>query len=378
MSRHSDPTLCVVLPDQAIRYRGHWYMDARTVTGLVQHFQDWDAPVVVVAEPADADAVPGPTWAQVAGLGPQCRFVTSREPGRVIAEESPDLWTALLMPRYLPLLEARLPGRCVLNAENDLANRLRYSLEGVRSPLRRARIAAGARRHERGLRRAVRRSDGLQCNGGAAFAAYGGLQPRSMMFYDSRVFRESRAQGPRPLTGTLSLAFSGRLIQQKGFADALAAFAEARRRGLDAVLHVFGDGDLRGMLPDDDPRVEYHGLVSYEPDWVRFMTEKVDALLIPHRQGDPSCTYLEGMGCALPFVSYDNDTAQHLVTVSQAGWTAPLGDVRGLAEHLLRLQDDPGVLVAAQKAALAFAAQHTFEAECARRAAHLRSCGQDR
>jgi len=377
VSRRSDPTLCVVLPDRAIRYRDHWYMDAKTVTGLVQQFQDWDAPVVLVAEPADADAVPGPTWAQVAGLGSQCRLVTSRDPGRVIAEESPELWTALLMPRYLPLLETRLPGRRVLYAENDLANRLRYSLEGVGSPLRRARIAAGAWSRERGLRRAVRRSAGLQCNGGAAFAAYGTLQPRSMMFYDSRVFRESLAQGPRPLTGTLSLAFSGRLVQQKGFADALAAFAEARRRGLDAVLHVFGDGDLRGMIPDNDPHIEYHGLVSYEPDWVRFMTEEVDALLIPHRQGDPSCTYLEGMGCALPFLSYDNDTARHLVKVAQAGWTAPLGDVRGLAERLLRLQDDPGTLVAAQNAALAFATQHTFETEYARRVSHLRSCGQD-
>ena len=378
MSRRSDPTLSVVLPDRVIRYRDHWYMDAKTVAGLAQQFQGWDAPVVFVAEPDDADAVPGPTWTQVTGLGPQCRLVASRDPGRVIAEESPDLWTALLAPRYLPLLEARLPGHCVPYAEYDLRNRLRYSLEGVGSPLRRARISAGAWSRELRLRRAVRRSAGLQCNGGVAFAAYGALQPRSMMFYDSRVFRESLAQRPRPRSGTLNLAFSGRLIPQKGFADALAAFTEARRRGLDAVLHVFGDGDQRGMIPDDDPHVEYHGLVSYEQDWVPFMTEKVDALLIPHRQGDPSCTYLEGMGCALPFVSYDNDTARHLVTVSHAGWTAPLGDVRGLAERLLRLQDEPGALAAAQDAALAFARQHTFETEYARRAEHLRSCGRGR
>ncbi|MDY3677842.1 MAG: glycosyltransferase family 4 protein [Actinomyces urogenitalis] len=236
------------------------------------------------------------------------------------------------------------------------------------------RIRLGLLRRERALKRAVRHAAGIQCNGRVAYDAYSSLNDHSLLFFDSRVAESTIPKQTRPLHSTLQLAFSGRLIPQKGVLDAVEAFSLARRRGLHADLHIFGDGELANRIPRADPNIIVHGLVPYRPDWVDFMSSEIDALLIPHRQGDPSCTYIEGMGCGLPFISYANDSATHMAKQSSAGWTVPVGDTEALAQLLLNVGRDHERILAAKHAALTFARQYSFERVSAMRAAHLRTC----
>nr|WP_300339513.1 glycosyltransferase [Actinomyces sp.] len=300
--------------------------------------------------------------------------MTTQDIARAITQIGSEIWTVLLSPSTLPLLEAELPGRSVPYAEFDLHNRVLTSTIGATSRFDSLRIRLGLLRRERALRNAVRHAAGIQCNGRVAYDAYGHLNPHSLLFFDSRVAESTIPEQPAPMHSTLQLAFSGRLIPQKGVLDAIEAFSLARHQGLNASLHVFGSGKLGDQIPHDDPGIVIHGSVPYRPDWVSFMSTEIDALLIPHRQGDPSCTYIEGMGCGLPFISYTNDTASDLAAKSSAGWTAPLGDTEALARLLLDLQRAPERVMKAKYAALAFARQHSFERESAMRAAHLRAC----
>src|SRR6185295_6181346 len=167
-----------------------------------------------------------------------------------------------------------------------------------------------------------RRAAGLQCNGTPAFDAYGPLNARSLLFFDSRVSsdllvdrdalqaRLAGLQGPRR---PLRLVFSGRLIRIKG-ADHLPRVAAALKSlGVPFTLDICGAGDLQEPIAreirdrDLGKEVVLRGLLDFYRELLPFVKTQADLFVCCHRQGDPSCTYHETLSCGVPIVGYGNE-----------------------------------------------------------------------
>ena len=83
---------------------------------------------------------------------------------------------------------------------------------------------------------------------------------------------------------TLNIGFVGRLSFEKG-PDIFCRLAENMQQDLDIKFHIFGDGPLKGEVPNLH-NLQYHGLVERNDIW-----SKIDVLLI--------CSREEGLPMAL-------------------------------------------------------------------------------
>jgi glycosyltransferase involved in cell wall biosynthesis len=99
--------------------------------------------------------------------------------------------------------------------------------------------------------------------------------------------------------------------------------------------------------------------------------DTVDLFVCCHRQGDPSCTYLETLSAGVPIVGYANEAFEGLVRLGKFGWTVPMNDPARLADEIARLDRSRAELGSAARAAIEFARQHSFEATFQRRVDHL-------
>jgi hypothetical protein len=104
-----------------------------------------------------------------------------------------------------------------------------------------------------------------------------------------------------------------------------------------------------------------------------FAQEHADIYLSCHRQSDPSCTYIENMGCGLSVAGYANNMWSSLCDASGAGWAVPLGNAEALADSIAASSEDRNRLAACSDAARNFAGKHSFEREFRRRVDHLRA-----
>ena len=103
----------------------------------------------------------------------------------------------------------------------------------------------------------------------------------------------------------------------------------------------------------------------------RVLVTQADVFIGCHRQADPSCTYVEVMGCGVAVASYDNRMWERLNGESQAGWGVPLGQSKALADRIADLARDPAAITSARRNAWAFSRAHGFLPEFRRRMEHL-------
>lgn len=288
-------------------------------------------------------------------------------------------WPALARAAGVPV---------VYTSEYSLRTRLQIVRAETANPLLRARRSLWNRRLERRYLAAVRDAAGIQCNGTPTFDAYRNASPRPLLFFDTRVTRDMLLTPDRLdarlahlRTGApLRLAFSGRLAPMKG-ADHLPRLAAAlARRGVDFTLDICGSGPLeaamRAAVERDglSPRVRFRGVLDFASQLVPFIASAVDLFVCCHRQGDPSCTYLETMSCGVPIVGYDNEAFVGVQRASRSGWTTPMDDPDALADSIARLASRRDEIAEHARLALEFATQHTFERTMDARVAHLLEC----
>ncbi len=160
----------------------------------------------------------------------------------------------------------------------------------------------------------------------------------------------------------LRLAFSGRLIRMKG-ADHLPLVArELKRRQVPFELTICGDGALADGLRQQirsfglEDCVRMRGVLDFANELMPFVKQEVDAFVCCHRQGDPSCTYIETMSCGVPVVGYENEALAGLLRRVPAGVGVPMDDVSSLANALARLHADrPSLATMSRRAGLCFA-----------------------
>lgn len=239
-------------------------------------------------------------------------------------------------------------------------------------------------RQEKKMRIALSRANAIQANGWPAFNDYSQKDRNDLVYLDSRITREvmvGEFDLERRLVGLadgapLRLAFSGRLISAKG-ADALIALAiELRSLGVPFQMDIFGAGALSDGMSLEiaksklDEQVRMHGAVDFRTALMPHIRDKVDIFVCCHRQGDPSCTYIETYGCGVPIAGFANEAHQALLANADVGWQVPVDDVRGLAALIRRLDTQRDEIAAKSRRALALAEEHMFDVTFARRMSH--------
>jgi glycosyltransferase involved in cell wall biosynthesis len=147
------------------------------------------------------------------------------------------------------------------------------------------------------------------------------------------------------------LLWVGRMVPVKGLEILLEACKHLRKRSLDVLLCLVGDGPQRAMLEAEvarlglSDRIRFVGAVSHEqlPAWYQSANLTV---LSSHSEGVPN-VLRESLACGIPYVAtrvggvaeLSNDPANRLV---------PPGDAIALATAIEQAIDDRRPLCAAQ------------------------------
>ncbi|WP_323040299.1 glycosyltransferase [Gemmobacter sp.] len=380
--------LLILATAPVLEHAGMLRLDVKFVEGMRAHCAHWPGPVRCILR-RGADGIPFGASYQPADLGFELRIL---DPGQPVGPEdmagiatifaaADDADTLALVP-----LARDHGASLVYSLEYTLDTRLRIVwLDQGRSLPRKLWSMLWNLRQEYRRRRALRSADGVQANGYPALDAYAGLNRNTMMYIDGRMTPalmatpdEMAARTARLMSGApLRLIHSGRLEPMKGAQDLLPVMAELRRIGVAATLDIYGAGRLRdsiaGGLADFDGQVRLHDPVDFESALVPASRTGADIFLSCHRQSDPSCTYIEAMGCGLAVAGYDNRMWARLAADSGAGLVAPMGNATALAARIAAWDKDRKALASACRIGLQFAADHDFPGEFKARMDHLLS-----
>lgn len=381
----------VVLPSLGAQRSsdGSIRLTGKFVSGLEMTADHWDGPVEVLIQEDDA-AHSGnldDVWVRQEDLPFQVTIAgfQSAEARAVIARAAVVQGGADHNLNHMPAWCAELGARYVMVSEYTLRTRWQIIDAEKMNPLVAWRRKVWAWRQERANQAAVKASAGVQCNGTPTFDAYRPLNERAMLYFDSRVTPDMLPAAPRlarraaPWTSgdPLRLAFSGRLNRMKG-ADHLPLVARALRdRQVPFTMDIYGDGPLVAELEKTiaqhalEDVVRLHGVLDFATELMPTVRDAVDVFVCCHRQGDPSCTYLETMACGVPIVGYANEAFEGLMQRCPAGESVPMNDWSAMAAAIERLAREPRRLTDMAECGLAFAREHTFEREFQRRIEHM-------
>lgn len=366
--------LCVISPGRlAVDPDGRVQVDPKTASGMQRYAASWPGAVHLVARRGPLDARSQPFEWPLPGALPFDVSIVD-DVTAAVRRIAPSVTLAPLEPDNVDVLAG--PGRCVLVCDYPL--RVRWDNARLDPGLGtgdRLRTAAGLTRRALSVRRMIRRADGLQCNGPDTFAAYSRWSRNPLLYFDTRVTSAEvvLARAATPTAGDrLRLAFSGRWIEQKGVLDAVAVVERLHADGVPVHLTLLGGGPLDATLrARRHPAVTVRGRLDFAGEWVPFVRDEVDVMLLPHPQGDSASTFLESMGCGTPVAGYANRYWRALHARSGGGWTSPPGRRDLLASLVTSLAGRRDEVSARRAAGVEFASAHTFEREFARRVEHL-------
>ena len=148
----------------------------------------------------------------------------------------------------------------------------------------------------------------------------------------------------------LRVAVISRMLWSKGVDLAVAAVREARRRGADVTLALYGDPDpdnpkaLPASLLDEwsaEAGIEWHGRTEDVAGvWAR---HHLCCLASRGGEGLPR-TLLEAAACGRPMITSDVPGCRHFVRHGKDGLVVPADDPQALAEAILAFHRDPASL----------------------------------
>ena len=380
------PRLAMFAPAPVIEAGDVLRLDAKFVEGMLLHAAQWPGPLRCYLWRGSTE-IPFGTEMRADDLGFELVLLN---PGEMPAAQHLDGVDMILASaddtRTLSLVPAaRSAGaRIVYSIEYTLGTRLAIQRIEGRSPLRQLRGTVWHLQHEARRRRAFRQADGLQINGYPAEDAYAAMNPASLVYLDGRMTADMMAS-PENMEARLAhlrsgaplrLIHSGRLEAMKGAGDLLPVMQALHKAGIEATLDIYGTGSMRQLIADGlgafGGVVRLHDPVSFRDVLVQVNRTQADIFLSCHPQSDPSCSYIEAMGGGLCVAGYGNQMWRRMAAASGGGVVAALGDPAALAGQIAHLHRDRGALILHAERGLAFARQHDFATEFARRMAHLR------
>lgn len=355
--------------------RGRYALDSKALSAVRTYSTLWSGAVTIATKGvATGAATPndGLVW-----------FYPDEEAFDVFVDENyplglrarrPDVLMALHTFAHQELVDLELP--VVLICENDLMNRqsLMAAING--GLLSRIRSSIGLARRELTMKRMVKKAAGIQCNGFAAWNSYSQLNHEPMTFHDHRIYSKDidMAIHAKAWDGSvpLRLGFSGRLHPIKGPEYVIQLATKLALTHPEISLHIMGSGgveaELRRVAP---PNVVFEGYLDFETQWKDIVRERIDLMVLPHVQGDPSCTYFESLGCGAPILGFRNSTLTPLVEQTGAGWAVKRRDVGAMVKVVDGLVANPVLLHEARRKGLAFMQANSYESVSCERIRHL-------
>ncbi len=178
------------------------------------------------------------------------------------------------------------------------------------------------------------------------------------------------AGGDRPAE-RVRIAWAGRVAEEKGLDDLLAALARLDEAGLPATLDVVGDGPARPALEAAAARlgvadrVRWHGYVGDRAAYLDAL-RGADLFALPsHAEGVPKVV-IEAMAAGLPVVATRVGAVGAVLDGGVRGRLVPPGDPDALAGAIADLAADPLARATLRQRGLDYAAAHTAEAQAER------------
>lgn len=383
------PKLLLLPPAPVIRMNGDRIrLDKKFVEGMSETCASWPGPVDCILRegassiPFGAEFEPSDLPFGLTVIGAAEMILPAVLKDYDIVQASADTHFDLGLGKRTP----ESPARRVFVIEYTLATRLEIlKLDRGVSLIRKARRAIWLFQQEMRRRRALTSADAIQVNGYPAYDSYRRLNANTLLYLDNRM-RAEMLSNPAEIAARkdairagapIRLINSGRLEPMKGAQDLLPVARALAALGVNFTLDIYGAGSLESEIRAGiqsfglQDKVRLHQPVDFESELVPISRQNADLFLSCHRQSDPSCTYLEAMGCGLPVAGYANQMLSRLVETSRAGWTAPLADVDALAAVIADVASQPDMLQSTSENALAFARQHDFASEFDLRHQHM-------
>jgi glycosyltransferase involved in cell wall biosynthesis len=229
-------------------------------------------------------------------------------------------------------------------------------------------------------------SDGIQSNGLAAYYNYQKYSKSPMYYFDTRVPHDSLISNEELInrlnylshSNAIRLAFSGRLIDMKGANDLIKVAILLEANGVDFILDIYGAGDQEDSMKNKidqkslGEKVKMRGAVDFNNELLPSIKKSVDLFIMLHKQGDPSCTYLETLACGVPIVGYSNESFSGLMDAKDIGWLIDIDDTNGVASTIERLSNNRKEIHFKSLDALEFSQNHDMESTFINRIQHLK------
>jgi glycosyltransferase involved in cell wall biosynthesis len=178
-----------------------------------------------------------------------------------------------------------------------------------------------------------------------------------------------------PRAGEPTFLYVGRLKRYKGVEIALRALALARQARPDLVLQIAGGGDDRARL---ERLARTLGLgvaarfLGFVPDAdKRRLLRRAWAVVLASPKEGWGMSNVEAAACGTPALASDSPGLRESVRHGDTGFLVPHGDTGALAERMLALAADPGLVARLGRGARAFAEQFSWERAARATEAHL-------
>lgn len=255
--------------------------------------------------------------------------------------------------------------------------RLDVQLVGVNGLLKRSRIIAGHTRRTILNRYKIRGASGMQCNGYASYNYYKNLHPKAHLFFDHRVTQQNLIDSEKTVKNTLDvlrLGFSGRLQELKGVHLFEPLLDELDKRNVKYTLDIMGVGvEEKKLEAQLSNRARFHGFMKFDDEWLPFVRDNIDLMVLPHIQGDSSSTYFESLGAGVPLIGFQNDSLTPLVAESAAALAVPMKDVSALAGAIDNISQNSNSLEDLRVNAFTYMSDKSYELMMDKRVEHLLS-----
>lgn len=182
---------------------------------------------------------------------------------------------------------------------------------------------------------------------------------RSSVIYNA-VEELSPLPGPPP-AGAPRLLCVGRLIEEKGFDLAVAAFAVIHAAHAGVELTVAGDGPARPRLEEQARALGVADAVTFtgwiEPSAVPALIQASTIVLMPSRTEGLPLVSLQTAQMARPLIAAQVGGLPEVVLDGRTGLLVAPDDVQALAAAITRLLDAPALAARMGRAALSHVAQ---------------------
>ena len=257
-----------VLPELKVKIglKGTITLTQKFIDGMLEYLKYWDGPVTAYMQPTEERS-----WnldeveIDRARLPFKVEVISFDDPGlgRVLAGAKVILGSVSYHQNQLSSLCRSIGVPCVYVSEYSLKTRCQIVRADTRNPLLCLRRIWWQCNQERLFRRAIRLASGIQCNGTPTFEVYRAINPRPLLFFDTRTSEEMLAseQELKERTDSLlrgspmRLLFSGRLDLMKGADHLVRVASDLRRLGVPFDFTICGGGSLEQQIRSDIDRL---------------------------------------------------------------------------------------------------------------------------